>query len=451
MSAVQKQRTRSPRERAAALSQAVKSADRTYKVMLRGRYADLPVASVELELPVYRAGNGRLAVLESSYLHRHGLPANHFDTAQDSDEVQAVLHGFLSDLSESPEAPIKAELRRYAQQTEPLLVTADAVVLNGNRRLAAMRDLLAGDREQFHGFAAIDVAVLPEDAASADIEMIEAALQMAPDTKLAYGWIERRLKMRHQREVLGIGVPELVEGYRLQSASQINHELAELELAESYLRDFLAAPFDYERLIWAEQPFRELRSTVHALPEPRREIWQAIGFCLIRGAEADESLRPLRCYPFASPVPGYAPGMLLHRLGAELELWESRLDELCFTPPSASDLQRLLPELGRVDQAPAHTARIVAHFEGIRIEHDEHPNPQVVINQLAKVARLMTKMRPEDFSERQRNQLLKHMANIQALYAAESAAPGPPTPISRLIRNARARSSKALRRLGIVR
>jgi hypothetical protein len=47
------------------------------------------------------------------------------------------------------------ELEREARQVEPLLVTAEGLVVNGNRRLAAMRALQLRDPVRYAGFAEV--------------------------------------------------------------------------------------------------------------------------------------------------------------------------------------------------------------------------------------------------------------------------------------------------------
>jgi hypothetical protein len=148
--------------------------------------------------------------------------------AQETPAVQEVLHGLLLRKAEDRAGPIFAELQRLGQQTEPLLALFDGLVVNGNRRLAAMRELLRRDPRRYAPFAEVAVAVLPEGTAPDEVEYVEAALQMAPETKLGYGWLDRRLKLRRQRDVLGLPTQQIMEAYRIDDAGQILRELGEL-------------------------------------------------------------------------------------------------------------------------------------------------------------------------------------------------------------------------------
>ncbi len=415
-------------ERAAAIAKAVHRSKKRANVPFRGKYVPVPVVSVPVALPVYRADNGRLAALEANHISQHQLDADHFLDNQETPEVQAVLHGFLSVLSERPDGPIKDALARAAQQIEPLLVTSNGVVVNGNRRLAAMRDLLAKDAKAYAVFKTCDVAVLPGDASRTDIEFIEAALQLAPETKLAYGWIDRRLKLRHQRDNLGLPSEDIVKHYHLQSAGQIDTELGELELAEDYLREFLKRPHDYGLVDWAEEPFTQLHKRLGRDRNPQHAAAvKLVGFCLIKAAADDESLRPIKLFPFVDQQPGYLHNMLLHRLGGELGLWPVRADELSLGAPSDEDLARLSEVLGKSEQAGERAAMIAKTVSDIVQEYETRPNPQVVVQRLRQVTRLANRVEPGDLTQKQRAEIARELNQIMGLCGmGADGAPPPP-------------------------
>lgn len=406
-------------ERASLITGAAGSTAETLSIPFGETYRRVPVVSLPIGVPVYRSGNGRLAVLETSYLGEHNLPDDHFDAGEEKLEIQRILHGFLSELSEHPEGPIKAELERSAQQTEPLLITADGIVVNGNRRLSAMRDLYGADPARYAEFSNIEAAVLPEATSSVDLEMIEAALQMAPETKLAYGWIERRLKLRQQRGSLGLSDQEICESYRFKDASQIDVELGELELAEAYLSQFVKTPENYRRIDWAEEPFVALRERLESCGYQLEPVWRAVGFCLISAAETDEQMRPIKVFPFAKPKPNHAGNMLLHRLGGEIGLWERRPDNVSFDPPSRPDLQRLTDALSDAGEAAAHAARILELYEEIAADHRDRPSPHLVMRQMNRLSKLMAKVDSDSYSPEQRAQLSRQVRLIRQFYSTD--------------------------------
>ena len=81
---------------------------------------------------------------------------------------------------------LKRDLEERGQQ-EPAIVTADGVLINGNRRAAALRSLYRDD--QCLAAKYIRCLVLPADATVAELIDLETELQIARDFKQDYGWI----------------------------------------------------------------------------------------------------------------------------------------------------------------------------------------------------------------------------------------------------------------------
>src|SRR5690606_12464757 len=84
-------------------------------------------------------------------------------------------------------------------QREPILISSSGIVVNGNRRLSAMRELLRkADGSVDERFTNIRCAVLPPDVSRDEIDDIEADLQARPQTKLDYDWIGDARLIRRQ-------------------------------------------------------------------------------------------------------------------------------------------------------------------------------------------------------------------------------------------------------------
>jgi hypothetical protein len=129
---------------------------------------------------------------QAEYIAKEGVATDYFQAGQEIESVQQVQHEMLAKLAErgvaDSVAPIVEVLKRDKQR-EPLLITSTGVVVNGNRRLAAMRELYALPSRDFLDFAYIDCAVLPADASVSDVLDIEASLQAKQETKLDYDWV----------------------------------------------------------------------------------------------------------------------------------------------------------------------------------------------------------------------------------------------------------------------
>lgn len=85
---------------------------------------------------------------------------------------------------------LKSDLKERRQQ-EPAVVTAEGVLINGNRRAAALRSLYQDD----HCLDAqyISCLILPEDATPDEIVGLETELQIARDFKEAYSWVNEAM------------------------------------------------------------------------------------------------------------------------------------------------------------------------------------------------------------------------------------------------------------------
>ena len=263
-------------------------------------YLEVPVVEVPAGLLVYRADNGRILSELTELAVRQGTTLGRIKERAETAEVQRLLHELLLDKARDPDGPIYDELQRFGRQTEPLLIRRDGVVLNGNRRLAAMRQLHSRDPYGYEQFEMIRAAVLPEGLRQDEFEFIEAALQMAPDLKLEYGWVNRRLKLRQHAE--DMDRETIAKAYRLPSASEIETQLGELQLAESYL-DWIEQPGQYAKVEDREDAFTKLHDKIDELQAPHlQDIWTLFGFAMIK-AEAELEQDILHYYPFADPLP----------------------------------------------------------------------------------------------------------------------------------------------------
>jgi hypothetical protein len=83
---------------------------------------------------------------------------------------------------------LKVDLRDRGQR-ETAVVTAEGVLINGNRRVAALRDLLDGERYLKAQY--VRAFVLPADATPEEIRLLEAELQVSKTFLEDYSWINR--------------------------------------------------------------------------------------------------------------------------------------------------------------------------------------------------------------------------------------------------------------------
>ena len=397
-------------ERRNIITQAGEQPVSTEYVYLQGRYQSLPVVELPLTLPLYRAANGRLAVREAGYVTTHNLDSGFFLSGEETSDVQRILHDMLLELARNPEAAIYQELHDSALQTERLLITSDGIVLDGNRRLASMRELYNSDPAGYGKFSRIEAVLLPDGITDTDLELVEAAKQMAPDLKLAYGWIDRRLKLRHHRDDLAIPVDQICKTYRLESEEDLNHEIEELELAEEYLADYLRQPGNYKALDYAEEHFSGLREqTAQQGSDDSRRTWRLVGFAMIKEAGV-LSIDPKQYFPFSAPKPPYAPIPVLELYSGENNLlpYTSKLGSGAVF--RKSDYKILCDALNQPGESHKIAKHFIQLFDQILAQHEDQPHPIAIINRLKQINSMLGRIELEQFTESQRSELFGQLA-----------------------------------------
>jgi len=295
-----------------------RSVRREYK--FRGGREELPVITLPLEYLIYRLENYRTRDKQLSLIASGQLPHGFFDpTRREDATVQQRQHEILVEQAQRGSGetikPIYDELAKVAEQTDDLLISSDGVVVNGNRRLSAMRELIRENPLQFKKFSDVTCAVLPESATIEEILRVEIGLQMQPETKLPYEWTALG---RAARDLLDGGMtPEDIAGLMNRDKTDISRAVRMMESADLYLRDWLSKPDDYDALDDTEQAFRQIatRNFTKTDDLPLREVTRKIDFFVV------ERRRDLnnRAYSLINTIEEN-PTLFLDTLAAEFEL-----------------------------------------------------------------------------------------------------------------------------------
>lgn len=172
------------------ISEAVRNsqAGEKYQIDYRGRYRPLPVIEVPIALLVYRTENIRTKSLQKQWLAQHrDLPRDLFVRDPFSIEAQENQHQVLKLLVDKENLLKTFRNNDKLQQTEPLICSNDGIVVNGNRRLCAWRELYYNNRTKYAHFQTVRVAVLPDND-SQGMSDLEVALQIRSDMKAEYVW-----------------------------------------------------------------------------------------------------------------------------------------------------------------------------------------------------------------------------------------------------------------------
>lgn len=269
---------------------------------------DLPVIRVGIELPIYRMENFRTYTDQHEYIAKEKKPASFFAAGQEVESVQQVQHELLVRLAKKGVAdsvvPVIDVLEKEGQR-EPILMAASGVVVNGNRRLAAMREL---------GMTHLNVMVLPSDATADEIVDIEASLQGRPETKLDYDWIGDGELINC---LIGMGRTTKQVADQLHRAEKdIKNALQALTEVDLYLKEWAHAEGEYSRVREdAEQLFKDLPKRLEGKDMNLAQASRVIAWSLFDNREK----LPGRIYDF-NPAFGKLASDVLDRLASDLGL-----------------------------------------------------------------------------------------------------------------------------------
>lgn len=190
---------------------------------------------IPLEYLVYNQYNGRIGSSVLSY-EKENTKLN--------PEIEAdkkIIEKFLYSSKEDRNKITMKSLKEIGQQQYGI-VTADGVIIDGNRR-AMLLNKLYHERESL-GYKPSEVEhcqyflaiILPDGASEKDIQQLETMYQMGVDDKLDYNPIEKYLKCKELQR-LGFKEEAIAE-FMNEKPKQIKKWLSILALMENYLEEY---------------------------------------------------------------------------------------------------------------------------------------------------------------------------------------------------------------------
>lgn len=223
----------------------------------RGETRTEKVYKIPLDYLIYNKYNGRIGTDVQSFEKQNGA----LDAENERDHT--IIEDFLFKSKEDRNKITMDSLQKLGQQRYGI-VTADGIIVDGNRR-AMLLNRLFHKREKLHyTYAQVEhcqyflAIILPEDATEKDIQQLETIYQMGEDDKLDYNPIEKYLKCKELKKFFS---EEDIASFMGEKPSQIKQWLSILELMEEYLE---AYGYDgiYTRLEKTEGPFVDLEGYI---------------------------------------------------------------------------------------------------------------------------------------------------------------------------------------------
>lgn len=162
----------------------------TLKIEFRGQPLNVEVIDMPLMQLFYNPGTHRIRAQRSHNPEKDRA----LDADSWSEESQDYLHYLLTTL---PADPAKRDPKfdelitslRDFKQLEPGLITRDGILVNGNTRRAALKEM---------GASTIRVGVLPATCSWPDIHAVELSLQLRQDRRRDYSYINELLAVEEQ-------------------------------------------------------------------------------------------------------------------------------------------------------------------------------------------------------------------------------------------------------------
>ncbi|MEU4794430.1 ParB/RepB/Spo0J family partition protein [Streptomyces sp. NPDC023327] len=167
---------------------------------LRVEFRNRPIHVEVIDMPVaqlfHNPGTHRVRAQRDHDLGREEqLKKDPWSTAS-QDYLRSLLMAMPADPHKLDPAfeELRQSLKEH-QQNEPGLITRDGVLVNGNTRCAALKDL---------GTQTIRVGVLPASCTWTDIHSVELSLQLRPDRRRKYSYINELIAKEEQ---IALGLP----------------------------------------------------------------------------------------------------------------------------------------------------------------------------------------------------------------------------------------------------
>ena len=166
------------------------------------------VYKIPLEFCLFKTDNGRIMTEVLSYETNSGSLENYND-----ENVQKIISDFLGKKDQEKNNELKLNLKKDGQ-TEPAIITADGLLINGNRRKWALESLYKSNPSE--EFKYLKVVILPGTDEPAirptlrDIALLENRLQFQKMGKSEYTAMDKALKLL-QNDKAGIPLEEMLQ------------------------------------------------------------------------------------------------------------------------------------------------------------------------------------------------------------------------------------------------
>ena len=232
-------------ERADFLTVKTAKAKKAGKLQLLPQWArrekELPVVDLDIEWVRFSTLNHRTRAEQNREKLKCGN-SELFTGDPLGDHAQSMQLKILSEQSGFDD--LKSDLKERKQK-EPAVVTAEGILINGNRRAAALRMLWLDDNVESARY--IRTFVLPDDATKRELIDLETELQVSKDYWEEYSWVNEALLIEEIFESSNKNWDNVAKRMRLKKDQVLEqyeklqqlHQLVALSNGQWYHADFV--------------------------------------------------------------------------------------------------------------------------------------------------------------------------------------------------------------------
>jgi hypothetical protein len=285
-----------PGERRAAIESRKDAVGRTDRRWVRGQFRDFPIYQVPVEFLILNADNRRFRAERLRWEEDLGRPLD--PQASESDE-RSIISILLDDGHRIADDEIVGKASKDSQaltrdwqlrgQEQPLWIRPDGWVINGNRRLAALKRMALDQGTATGTFSYVEALILGWDEID-DNELfeMEAREQLTEGFKVRYGDLNTLLTLREaavRNEIVWTDDNSIENvAHRIQDLARNNAGYAAVQLrAIRYMDEFLdyiEQPGAYQRLIGQVERFRDIAKNMHTILREMPD--QALDFLILQ-------------------------------------------------------------------------------------------------------------------------------------------------------------------------
>ncbi|MEV6340784.1 transcriptional regulator [Nocardia vinacea] len=236
----------------------------TLTVEWRGAPLHIQVIDIPLNALFYNPGTHRIRAQRSLDPRRDGELARDPWASESQDYLRDLLTFKPSEPNQRDPAfeDLKQSLEEH-KQNEPGLITRDGILVNGNTRCAALRELSVT--------TSMRVAVLPASCTWEDINAVELSLQLRPDERRPYSYINRLLAIEEQRVQLNRDLSVIAKAFRTDTRSCERDLWVLAQLRDMIQRSTTAADGASLRLMDFEQSKEKLAELYRAYDKEQKK------------------------------------------------------------------------------------------------------------------------------------------------------------------------------------